>query len=215
LFRGLDSGCRLQHRHDRSRRVRRTSGNGRALSVQHECFDGTSRAWARGHSTAHRTAAEGHSAVAVKRLILATTNAGKIIAIRSPRADLPSWSLEPLPSGTPPIEETGKTFVENATLKARHYSRLVDDLTLADDSGLCVDALGGRPGVHSARYAPDPPSRIERVLREMKSVPDGQRSAIFYCALALGRAGSIIWTVQKDVAGVIARSAAGACGVWV
>src|SRR4030095_13745008 len=102
-------------------------------------------------------------------------NAGKVIEIRSALGEIPSWSFEALPPGMPAIKETGATFVENAILKAKHYSRLVDDLTLADDSGLCVAALGGRPGVHSARYAPDPPSRITRILGEMKSVDDQDR----------------------------------------
>jgi XTP/dITP diphosphohydrolase len=148
----------------------------------------------------------------VKRLILATTNAGKIIEIRSALGELPSWSLEPLPPGTPSIEETGKTFVENATLKAKHYSRLVDDLTLADDSGLCVDALGGRPGVHSARYAPDPPSRIKRILGEIQNVSDGNRNAVFYCALTVAKAGNVIWMVEGQVRGVIAHAPSGNSG---
>jgi len=146
------------------------------------------------------------------RLVIATTNAGKVIEIRSALGELQGWSVDPISSDVPSIEETGTTFLENAILKAQHYSNFTNDLTLADDSGLCIDALGGRPGVHSARYAPDPPSRIERVLREMKGVPDSQRSAVFYCALALARAGSIIWTVQEDLAGVIAHSAAGTGG---
>src|SRR5215510_5859243 len=106
----------------------------------------------------------------MKKLIVATTNAGKVIEIRSGLGEIPGWVLEPIPADTPTIEETGETFLENAILKAEHYSKHVDQLTLADDSGLCVAALGGRPGVHSARYAPDPPSRIQRLLGEMKSV---------------------------------------------
>jgi XTP/dITP diphosphohydrolase len=148
----------------------------------------------------------------VKRLILATTNAGKVIEIRSALGEIPSWSFEALPPGMPAIEETGATFVENAILKAKHYSRLVDDLTLADDSGLCVAALGGRPGVHSARYAPDPPSRITRILREMQNVPDGKRNAVFYCALTVAKAGNVIWTEQGDVKGVIAHAPSGNSG---
>src|SRR5262249_6023216 len=116
------------------------------------------------------------------RLVIATKNAGKVIEIRSALGEIPGWSFEPIPSEVPSIEETGNTFQENANLKAEHYSRFVKDLTLADDSGLCVAALAGRPGVHSARYAPDPPSRIRRVLQEMQSVADGNRNAVFYCA---------------------------------
>jgi non-canonical purine NTP pyrophosphatase (RdgB/HAM1 family) len=148
----------------------------------------------------------------LKRLVIATTNPGKVIEIQSALGELPGWKLEPIPPDTPSIEETGKTFMENAILKAEHYSKYVNDLTLADDSGLCVDAIGGRPGVHSARYAPDPPSRIKRILQEMQSVPDDQRHAVFYCALAVARAGNTIWTFEGEVAGVISRTPAGTGG---
>ena len=148
----------------------------------------------------------------MKRLTIATTNAGKVIQIRSALGELPGWSLDALPPGNPPIEETGGTFLENAILKAEHYSKLVGDLTLADDSGLCVDALGGRPGVHSARYAEDPPSRIRRILQDMKAVPDGRRHAAFYCALAVAQAGKIVWTAQGDVKGIISHSPSGSAG---
>jgi XTP/dITP diphosphohydrolase len=150
--------------------------------------------------------------LSVSRLIIATTNAGKVIEIRSALGELDSWQLEPIAETIPSIPETGETFLENAILKARHYSTYVDDLTLADDSGLCVNALGGRPGVHSARYAPDPPSRIRRILSEMETVPDGRRHAVFYCALAVARAGNIIWTVQGDVSGLITRAPSGTGG---
>ncbi len=146
------------------------------------------------------------------RLSIATTNAGKVAEIRLGLGEIPGWRLDPIPAGTPSIEETGETFLENAVLKARHYSTIVNDLTLADDSGLCIDALGGRPGVHSARYAPDPPSRIKRVLQEMQSFPEGERNAVFYCALAVARAGNVIWTVQAEVSGVVSRAAAGTGG---
>jgi XTP/dITP diphosphohydrolase len=148
----------------------------------------------------------------LKRLIIATTNAGKVIEIRSGLGELPGWVLDPLPPGIPSIEETGTTFIDNAILKAEHYSRLTNDITLADDSGLCVAALEGRPGIHSARYAPDPPARIRRILSEMQPVPEGKRQASFYCALALAEKGRIIWTVQGEVHGVIARSPSGTSG---
>lgn len=145
----------------------------------------------------------------MNRLVLATTNAGKVIEIRSALGELPGWSLEPLPSNVPFIEETGTTFLENAILKAEHYSTCVDALTLADDSGLCVRALQGRPGIHSSRYAEDPPARIRRLLHEMEQIPDNQRDAVFYCALALARSGRQIWTVQGKVEGVIAFAPSG------
>ncbi len=148
----------------------------------------------------------------MKRLMLATTNAGKVIEIQSGLGEIPGWSLQALPVETLPIEETGETFLDNAILKAKHYSGLVHDLTLADDSGLCVDALGGRPGVHSARYAENPEARIQRLLQEMLSVSGKRRSATFYCALAMARAGQIIWTIQGEVSGVIAGTPVGTEG---
>src|SRR3954470_13939579 len=148
----------------------------------------------------------------MKKLVVATTNAGKVIEIRSGLGELPGWELESIQSGTPSIEETGETFLANAILKATHYSQFTSDLTLADDSGLCVAALGGRPGVHSARYAPDPPSRIRKILGEMQPVPDGQREAAFYCALALALDGRIIWTTEGEVHGVIAHHPSGTSG---
>jgi len=77
----------------------------------------------------------------VNRLILATTNAGKVIEIRAALGGIGEWSLEPLPPGLPAIEETGDTFLENAIQKARHYSKYVAELTLSDDSGLSVVAV--------------------------------------------------------------------------
>jgi XTP/dITP diphosphohydrolase len=148
----------------------------------------------------------------LKKLIIGTTNAGKVIEIHCGLGEITNWQLEPLAPGTPSIQETGTTFIENAVLKAEHYSRLKSDLTLADDSGLCVAALGGRPGVHSARYAPDPPSRIKRILAEMREVPDGMREAAFYCALAVAENGRTIWTVQGEVHGRIAHSPSGTSG---
>jgi XTP/dITP diphosphohydrolase len=148
----------------------------------------------------------------MKKLIAATTNAGKVIEIRSGLGEIPGWVLEPIPGDTPSIEETGDTFLANAVLKAEHYSRFTAELTLADDSGLCVDALGGRPGVHSARYAPDPPSRIKKILAEMQPVPEGKRAAAFYCALALSKGGKVLWTVQGEVHGVIAQTPSGTSG---
>ena len=119
----------------------------------------------------------------MRRLVIATTNSGKVIEIRSALGEIPNWFLDTLPPGIAPIEETGVTFLANAILKAEHYSKFIDDWALADDSGLSVTALEGRPGIHSARYGENPAARIQRVLREMESVPDARRDAVFYCAL--------------------------------
>jgi len=146
-------------------------------------------------------------------LLVATTSRHKLEEYRALLAGLP-FELRSLSETAinADVEETGESFEANARLKAEHYAQLSGMLTLADDSGLCVDALGGRPGVHSARYAENPPARIRKILEEMTSVPEGRRNAAFYCALALARAGRTIWTVQGDVAGVIAHAPSGSSG---
>jgi XTP/dITP diphosphohydrolase len=148
----------------------------------------------------------------VKRLIVASTNAGKIREVSLALSDLPDWNVESLPD-LPEIEETGTTFLENAKLKAAHYSRFIGDLTLADDSGLCVTALGGKPGLHSARYAPTAEDRNTRLLAELKARgDDGDRSAAFYCAFAVALGGNIVWTVETELQGRIADGPTGDLG---
>ena len=148
----------------------------------------------------------------MKRLVVASTNAGKIREVSLALSDLPDWNVESLPD-LPEIEENGATFLENATLKAAHYSRFIGALTLADDSGLCVDALGGRPGLHSARYAPTTEQRNEKLLAELASFGEGvDRRASFYCAFAVAQAGSVVWTVQTELQGQIASTPKGDFG---
>jgi XTP/dITP diphosphohydrolase len=148
----------------------------------------------------------------VKRLVVASTNAGKIREVSLALSDLPDWNVESLPD-LPEIDETGTTFLENATLKALHYSRFIGVLTLADDSGLCVDALDGRPGLHSARYAPTTEQRNEKLLDELASLGEGvDRRAWFYCAFAVAQAGTVVWTVQTELQGQIAISPRGDFG---
>ena len=86
------------------------------------------------------------------------------------------------PKGFDPVED-GKTFEENSLIKAKAAWELTHDWALADDSGLCIDALGGAPGIYSARYAETPQKRIERVLDEMKGVEE--RNAHFACCMTL------------------------------
>ncbi len=148
----------------------------------------------------------------MKSLLIATSNEGKVLEIESALGVVPGWRFETLPPNTPDVEESGSTFMENAALKAEHYSDGTDMLTLADDSGLCVEALNGRPGVHSARYASSVKARLERLLGEMESVPDDRRGATFYCALAVARRGKVIWTVEGNVSGRIARAPSGVEG---
>ncbi|HTM63172.1 MAG TPA: RdgB/HAM1 family non-canonical purine NTP pyrophosphatase [Gammaproteobacteria bacterium] len=124
----------------------------------------------------------------MNKLILATGNAGKIKEMTELLRPL---QIEVIPQAELNIsdaEEPGLTFVENALLKARHAARISGLPALADDSGLAVDALHGRPGIHSARYAGTPASsqkNIDKLLDEMKLVPSDKRQAQFHCVLAL------------------------------
>ncbi|RKH39424.1 RdgB/HAM1 family non-canonical purine NTP pyrophosphatase [Corallococcus sicarius] len=120
------------------------------------------------------------------RLLFATGNAGKLRELRVLVGDaVEVVSLKDLPP-VPEPEEDGATFEANAVKKARAYSEATGLPALADDSGLCVDALDGRPGVLSARYAPgDDRARYEKLLAELAGVPDEKRTASFRCALAL------------------------------
>jgi len=115
----------------------------------------------------------------------------------------------------PPFEEDAPTFSENAAGKALHYSRFADGLVFADDSGLVVPALGGAPGVHSARYAGPGASNAERVaklLGEMRGKSGGERAAHFVCAIALARTGRAIAVVTDRVDGEILEAPRGTGG---
>ena len=118
------------------------------------------------------------------RILLATTNQGKIAELRKIMGE---QGVEVIGLGVsdPTGEiETASTFAENALLKARHYHRLRGLPTIADDSGLEVEALGGAPGVYSARYAVGESERVARLLDEMKDLPRERRHARFVCAAA-------------------------------
>lgn len=102
--------------------------------------------------------------------------------------------------------ETGATFAENALLKARFYAARTNLLTWADDSGLEVDALGGRPGVHSAHYGGEGLSDRERyllLLRELEGTPMERRTARFRCVVAIARPNGEAWTAEGVIEGVI------------
>lgn len=148
----------------------------------------------------------------MKRLTLATTNPHKIQEIRAALELLEDWPVAVLPASAPAYVETGLTFLENAVGKAVHCTQSVEGLVLADDSGLLVEALGGRPGVLSSRYATTHQERIYKLLHEMMGVPDEQRQAIFVCALALALNGKVIWTVEEEVKGRIAHAPEGDYG---
>jgi len=124
------------------------------------------------------------------KLVLASGNAGKLAELRDLLAGSGVELIAQSELGIGDAEETGSTFVENAILKARHAARASGMAALADDSGLCVDALGGAPGLYSARYAGvhgDNAANNVKLLRELDGVPDAQRAAHFTCVLALLR----------------------------
>ena len=149
----------------------------------------------------------------MRKLVVATRNPGKAAEV----ADLLAGtnydvvSLADYPDA-PEVEETGETFVENAVLKAASYARFTQELTLADDSGLEVDALDGAPGVMSSRFAPTDPERISRLLDLLKDVPDEKRSARFRCAIAVAEPDSSVRTSEGTVEGVISTEPAGTNG---
>jgi XTP/dITP diphosphohydrolase len=132
-------------------------------------------------------------------LYCATGNAGKL---REWRQALTGYELKVV--SLPPCEETGRTFEENARQKAVYYSRHAPGLLFAEDSGLEVDALGGAPGVRSARFAGDGSSDSANnrlLIEKLRGVSD--RSARYVCAIALGEAGTVLQTFRGEVAGTI------------
>ena len=125
----------------------------------------------------------------MRKLVLATTNKGKVAELKELLADLPVTviGLDQYPN-VPAVEETGTTFAENAILKARAIGEYTGQLTLADDSGLEVDALHGEPGVYSARYGgagKDDRGRYEYLLGKLSTVPQEQRAARFRSVVAV------------------------------
>ncbi len=123
------------------------------------------------------------------KLVLASSNPGKLAELRTLLGS--AFQLHAQSEfGVKGADETGQSFLENAILKARHAARATGLPALADDSGLCVDALDGAPGLYSARYAGthgDSNANIDKLLRELDAVPDARRSARFVCVLALLR----------------------------
>ncbi|MGE3320454.1 MAG: RdgB/HAM1 family non-canonical purine NTP pyrophosphatase [Candidatus Berkiella sp.] len=124
------------------------------------------------------------------KVVIASENHGKLLEIQAFFKSLPLEVVAQSEFAVPSIEETGLSFVENAILKARHAAQYSQLPALADDSGLVVDALGGRPGIYSARYAgkqASMPDNIQKLLAETQSLNDSERRAHFYCAIAFVR----------------------------
>jgi XTP/dITP diphosphohydrolase len=152
----------------------------------------------------------------VRTLLVATTNRGKLREIQRLMSGVPIRlaSLADLPAIEEP-EETGRTFEENARLKARYYSARSGLWTVAEDSGLVIDALGGEPGVRSARYLridATYPERFVDIYRRLDAQPDAPRSARFVAALASVEDGQINYETTGIVEGTIADAPRGSGG---
>jgi XTP/dITP diphosphohydrolase len=154
------------------------------------------------------------------KLLLASSNPGKLAEFRAlaqTGALSSQVELELIPgfASLPSFEEYAATFAENALGKALRYSQLTEGFVFADDSGLVVPALGGAPGVHSARYAgPNATSaeRISKLLGELRGRTGSQRAAHFVCAVALAKQGHAIAIVTDRVQGKILDSPSGSGG---
>ena len=155
--------------------------------------------------------------MAERTLVLASGNAGKLRELTAMLEPL-GWSVRPQNEwSVPEAVEDGLSFVENALIKARHTAKYTGLMALGDDSGLVVDALDGAPGIYSARYAGNDASDEDnnaRLLRELQDVPEAQRGAHFYCAMALVRHAAdpapLLAVAKWD--GVIQKTSAGSGG---
>lgn len=151
------------------------------------------------------------------KLFLASSNPGKLSEFRALDAMASHAEIELLPKfdSLPSFEENAPTFAENAAGKALHYSRLQEGHIFADDSGLVVPALGGAPGVHSARYAganATNAQRIAKLLQQLGGKKGEERTAYFVCAIALAERGGAIAIVTARVDGEILEAPRGSGG---
>lgn len=143
------------------------------------------------------------------RIYVATKNKHKLKEISSILSGYEVVTFNDMPD----IDETGSTFEENAAIKAADLSKLVDGLVIADDSGIAVDALNGRPGIHSARYSGvhgDDIGNTRKLLDDMRAIEN--RSAQFVCAIALAEGGEILHITKGIVEGVLAYEPKGSNG---
>jgi XTP/dITP diphosphohydrolase len=151
----------------------------------------------------------------MRRLLIATSNPGKLRDFAG-AASSHEIEVAPVPnfSSIPPVVEDGSTFEANARKKAEAYSRYASgEIVLADDSGLEVDALGGAPGIHSARYAADQPHLVEnntddqannaRLIRELRKVAPARRTGRFVCVIAAACDGEILAVFRGHAEGIL------------
>lgn len=149
----------------------------------------------------------------VRKLVVATRNPGKVREFRALLADLP---LELLPAeGAPEVQETGTTFAENAALKARAIARWAGCWALGEDSGIEVDALDGRPGVYSNRFAGENSTegeRNSRLLELLEGVPAERRTARYRAVVAIAAPDGRLWLLEGKCEGVLLTTPRGTGG---
>jgi XTP/dITP diphosphohydrolase len=153
------------------------------------------------------------------KILLASSNRGKLAEFQALAAAatgaIPAMELFPAFDSLPQFEESAPTFAENSAGKAAHYSRFTELPVLADDSGLEVKALGGAPGVHSARYAGPGASdadKIQKLIGEMRGKSADERAARFVCVLAIAQGGRVLAVTSDFAAGVLLDAPRGAAG---
>lgn len=149
-------------------------------------------------------------------LLIATRNKKKYLEIKQllKNSCLKVISLELFPD-LPQIKETGKTFKENASIKAREVSRLTGKLTLGEDSGLCVDILNGKPGIYSSRFAglhKSDDDNNKKLLNSLGNMPLSKRKAHYVCALSLADKGKVLKTFEGRCSGLIGFREKGSSG---
>lgn len=149
-------------------------------------------------------------------LLLASQNPGKLAEMRQLIAGLPFRVVGPREVGIQEApDETGRSFLENAVLKARYYAQRSGLLTAADDSGLSVDALDGGPGLYSSRFGGEGATDADRnrlLLEKLRGVPWAKRGARFTSAVAVARGGDVLFEAQETVEGIIAEETKGPNG---
>ena len=157
-----------------------------------------------------------------KKILVATTNIGKIAELKAMLNLNAEWlDLSYYPE-IEEIEEDGQTFIENACKKAIGYARITGQWTIADDSGLQIDALGGEPGVNSARYSGEKTinddgtlidhRNIAKVLKHLEGVPKEKRTARFFCSLALASPEEVLIETEGTLEGLITNKEIGKNG---
>ena len=147
-------------------------------------------------------------------LVVATTNRHKLAEIARILEGL-DCAVEPVSAhaNAPPPEETGRTFAENARLKALYYGRLVPHLTVADDSGIEIDGLDGEPGVRSARFGgPTYPEKFDLIYERLRARAALGSPARFVCAVAVVEGGRVVFEARGTIEGRIADRPAGNAG---